>query len=734
MSQPRTNPAIQFVVSRFVLTMGVFIAIVLVGFVATFGLGVNLLPTLSIPIVSVTTTYPGGTPSDLDRQVTRPIEDSLATIPGVSSLQSTSGTGFSSVVVNFRPGSNQDSALAEVNQRLADVRGELPSGVNAPVAQKFDPNSSVVLSVAITAAGNLQEARAWAQRVAKPALEQAAGVAAVTLSGATERRIEVRLSPSRLAASGLSAAQVTQIIQSSNLDLPAGELQEGGRRVTFSTRSTPTTLAELENLRLATGVHLADVATVRDSEAAPTSLRRLNGQAVLTLDVRKLPSANTVSVSQAARTVVSSLELPAGYSATVINDNGPYISHSVSDTIKEGFLVAIAVSIICLLALGKINTSIAVILAIPISLSAAPIVLQAIGGSFNIISLIALIVAMGIVVDDSIVVAENVDRYRKMGYGAVESVLKGASEIFSAVSAATWSLLAVLLPISFLPGIIGQVFREFGLTLAAAIFFSWLEAIFFLTVRMAYTPDPKNPTWLEVGRSLGNVRGSAVWVLALVKKPIGWVAFLGVAALGWQGLGAWGLLAVLGAPVVFWACHYLLSSLLAVLGALVQTLHLATERLLEWLRRGYERSLRASLRFAWVVLLGAALFLASSALTQVGFEFNPRTDDGVAQAELILPAGTTLAESSQMAGRLEQFFQKNSAVKTYSTSVSPDSVVVSVELQKRDTRPTVFVLTEAWQADLQKLFVDRPEIEVRIGSGSNTGTQLSLSASSRQIL
>ncbi len=734
MSQPRHNPAIQFVVSRFVLTMGVFIAIVLIGFAATFGLGVNLLPTLSIPIVSVTTTYPGGTPSDVDRQVTRPIEESLATIPGIASLQSTSGIGFSSVVINFRPGSNQDSALAEVNQRLADVRGDLPNGVNAPVAQKFDPNSSVVLSVAITATGDLQEARAWAQRVAKPALEQVTGVAAVTLSGTPERRIEVQLSPSQLAANNLSAAQVAQIIQSNNLDLPAGELEQGGKRVTFATRSTPKTLSELSDVRLTNGLRLADVATIRDTQATATALRRLNGQPVLTLDVRKLPSANTVSVSEATRASVATLELPSGYKATVINDNGPYISHSVSDTIKEGFLVAVAVAIICLLALGKINTSIAVILAIPISLSAAPIVLQAIGGSFNIISLIALIVAMGIVVDDSIVVAENVDRYRQMGYSPVESVLRGASEIFSAVSAATWSLLAVLLPISFLPGIIGQVFREFGLTLAAAIFFSWLEAIFFLTVRMAYTPDPKSPTWLEAGKQLVNVRGSAVWTLELLKKPLGWVALLGVAALGWQLVGDWGLLAILAAPVLFFVLHFILSGLLSVLGALVQSLHVGTLNMLEWLQTRYQNSLRVALKFAPFVLVGAVLFLGSVIFTRVGFEFNPRTDDGVSQTELILPTGTTLNEASQLARRLEQFFQKSAAVKTQSASIRPESIVVSLELVPRSTRPTVFALTEQWQAEVPKLFVDRPEIEVRVGAGGNAGTPLSLSAASRQSL
>jgi HAE1 family hydrophobic/amphiphilic exporter-1 len=720
------------VVSRYVLTMGVFIAIVLVGFTATFGLGVNLLPTLTIPIVGVTTTYPGGAPGDLDRQVTRPIEDAVATIPGVTNIQSTSSAGVSVVVINFRPGSNQDSALAEVNQRLADVRGSLPSGVDAPVGQKFDPNASSVLSVAVAGPGGLSEVREWANRVAKPALEASPGVAAVGLFGAPERRIEIVLEPSRLAAFNLSAAGVAQTLQANNLDLPAGELREGDRQVTFSLRTTPRSLQELSELRVAPGVRLSDVGAVRDTEAREGSLRRLNGQPVVTLDVRKLSDANTVSVSQAARAVVQNLDLPSGYTATVINDNGPYIAATVSDTVKEGVLVAVAVAIICLLALGKINTSFAVILAIPISLAAAPIVLQAIGGSFNIISLIALIVAMGIVVDDSIVIAENVDRYRKMGYTPVESVLKGASEIFSAVSAATWSLLAVLLPISFLPGIIGQVFREFGLTLAAAIFLSWLESIFFLTVRMAYTPDPANPTWAQAGRAVLGVRSSFAWTLGVLRKPVGWVAVAGVGALGWFALGAWGALLVLASPMVFFVLRHLLVALLAGLGALVQSAHHATLEVLEWLRVRYERSLRAALKRAWIVLTVTGVFLVSITLVNVPFEFNPRSDDGLSQVEIVLPAGTPLETSNAYARRLEGFFARAPEVKNASAQINTGSVVVGLELTPRGERQNVFDLNARWQTEIAALFADRPELEVRVASGA--GTQLALSAPSLEAL
>lgn len=733
----RENPAIRFAVSRYVLTLGSFIAVVLVGFVASFGLGVNLLPTLTIPIVSVSTTYPGGTPTDLDRQVTRPIEEAVATIPGVNSIQSSSGQGFSSVVINFAAGTNQDAALAEVNQRIADVRADLPSGVNAPVAQKFDPNATVVLSVAVSGSGGLQETRLWVNQNLKPLLEAVPGVAAVAVAGAPERRIEVQLDPSKLAAFNLGAAQVTSAIQAGALDLPAGEVQEGGRSVTLATRGVPTKLAQLEELRVdpARGLRVSDLAVVRDTEAAPSSYNRLNGQPVITLDVRKLASANTVSVSSGVRAVVANLEPPKGYTLTPINDNGPYISASVNDTIKEGLLVAVAVAIICLLALGKLNTAFAVILAIPISLAAAPIVFSLIGASFNIVSLIALIVAMGIVVDDSIIVAENVDRYRQMGFSPVESVLKGASEIFSAVSAATWSLLAVLLPISFLPGLIGQIFREFGLGLAAAIFFSWLEAIFFLTVRMAYTPDPKPVGWADAGHVFVNWRGNLEWTISLLRKPLGWVAVLGAAALVYLGVGVWGLLAVPFIPVVFFALRYVVTVVFAAFGALVATLHRATEALLERARYAYARSLEEALKRAWWVVGAGVLFLGSAALVQVPFTFNPATDDGYTQAELILPAGTPLSEANALAQRVETFLLRAPEVKNASVSVRTSGVSFNVELVKRDQREPIGKVVERWQGEISKLMRDRPEVGVRVAqSGSGGAFDLSLTAPSRELL
>lgn len=732
----QVNPAIRFAVSRYVLTLGVFIAVVLVGFIATLGLGINLLPTLTIPVVSVTTTYPGGTPADLDRQVTRPLEEALSTIPGIGSVQSTSAAGVSSVILNFRSGTNVDSALAEVNQKVADARSNFPSGVNAPVAQKFDPNASTVLTVALSGPASLQTLHRYATETLKPALEGVAVVASVTLSGVPERRLNVSLDPDKLSLYGLSPAQVSQAIGAASQDIPAGELE--GKRGGYTTRSVPSTLEEVGEIRPdpSKGVRVFDLGTVALGEAPRAQIVRLNGQEVVSLDIRKLPSGNTVSVSQGVRAALETLELPAGYGVRTINDNAPYIQNSVNDTLKEGVLVAVAVAIICLLALGKLNTAFAVILAIPISLAASPLVFALFGFSLNIITLLALIVAMGIVVDDSIVVAENVDRYRTLGYGPVESVLRGTSEIFSAVSAATWSLLAVLLPISFLPGIVGQLFREFGLGLAAAIFFSWLEAIFFLTVRMAYTPDPLPLNARAAFKVTTNLRSSLNWTLGFLKGWTGWAAlglgaFLLYLSAGWTGLMGVPLL-----PVLFFVLRHAIVSFLALFNALVTTLHRATEHGLEWLRGLYERSLRSSLKRSWLTLTLTAVFLGSTALLSLSFEFVPRSDSNYATVEASLPVGATLEDTNKIALRLEDFLNKAPETETVSSTVGLGTVNLTLELVKKDKREGVFTLTERWQRELGNLLKDRPEVEVQTSSGSgDSGTvPLSFSAPDSETL
>ena len=295
------------------------------------------------------------------------------------------------------------------------------------------------------------------------------------------------------------------------------------------------------------------------------------------------------------------------------DSTGP-ISASISNTFSELLITSIVVAVIVLLFLGKLNTALSVILAIPIAISASPILYKLCGFNFNLVSLLALVSAIGIVVDDSIVVSENVERYRAMGFTLKESVLKGASEVFSAVVAASLSLLSVLIPVSFIGGIPGRFIQQFSLGLAAAVAFSLFEALLFLTVRLAYTPEAKVFDWKDFAQSFGMLRKSMEWGFKRWRKGFGLV--LGVGSR--RGPATHAPLVFLPALILYPAAlgivYYLGRILLTFFQALTMTLHKLTERFIDWVRDAYTRVLVKVIKRAFGYSSAPA---SSSCLTMV---------------------------------------------------------------------------------------------------------------------
>ncbi len=499
--EPPIHPLVRFSVKNYVFSIGIFVMVVLLGLVSTFRLGVELLPNFEVPVLAVSTTYPGANPDQVDREVSRRVEDAVSTLSGVTDINTTSVSNQSAVVITFSDATDIDSAANSVSQAVAAIRGALPDGAEAPVVQKFDPNAQPIVTLALLGgSARPSEVTAFAEDTLVPRLQRVEGVADVTVSGGPERQVQVLLDPVRLQTFDLSPARVSGAVGASALDLPAGTLDTGGATTSYSTRNTPRSAADVGRIVVdpATGLRVSDVATVRDASAAASSYARVNGQSAVLLNVRKASGTNSVAVTDNVRAAMEQQRLPAGYKLTLASDTTTSTRATVKDTFGEFLIAVAAVGLICLLFLGRLNTVFAVVLAIPISISAAPLLFGTMGITFNIISLLAIIVAIGIVVDDSIVVAENVQRYRDLGYSTLRSVLLGGSEVFSAVTAASFSLLAVLIPLSLMPGILGQFFKQFGLGIAAAIVLSWLESLLFLTVRMAYTNEPQRVTWADL--------------------------------------------------------------------------------------------------------------------------------------------------------------------------------------------------------------------------------------------
>lgn len=766
------NAAIKFSVSRYVLSLGVFIAFVIFGAISAIGLGVDLLPKFDIPTVTVSTANFGSSPEDVDKQITRVIEDAVSTIAGVSDISSASGNGISQVFVSFGSGVDTTKAASEVSQKVASIRGLLPQTADSPNVQRFNPNDAPIMRVAVSGGGaGLRDVFTYADTTLRDSFERISGVADISISGAPAREIQVLIDPAKLASYNLSPARVTNALRVSALDGSAGNISSNGSQVNITTRNIPRSLSEIEQILVdsANGTRIADVATVRDTTADATSYARLNGQPVVLMSVRKVSGSSTVGVAGGVRDAVKKLELPAGYRVAVSNDTSTGITNSVNDTLKEGILVAVAVTIICLITLGKLNTAFAVVLAIPISLSAAPLIFALFGFTFNIITLLALIVAMGIVVDDSIVVAENIERYRHMGYGLIPSVLKGASEVFSAVAASTFSLLAVLIPLAFIPGILGQFFKEFSLGLAAAILFSWLEALFFLTVRMAYTPDPVPLTWGAFGKIAVSIPSSLRWAWKACRSGFG-IAALVVIVLAQavplilklrssnpdlSGLPV--TIAILVSSIVLYPAivgvvGHLLVVLISFINALSNWLFHITDGVLQATARGYAKGLRRALRFNGWILTAALLFFLSIGIagTRLQFSFSPREDVSQASIRLTLPTGTTLGETDRAARRVESFLATRPEIKQIATTIGVSSAfgaggvqarsaTLALDLKKKGERPTSFDLIPEYTREIKKIFADRPEILINVagaqnGPGDSADLTLNFASSSQSNL
>lgn len=758
--EPGVHPLVRFSVKNYVFSIGVFVMLVLAGLVTTFRLGVELLPNFEVPILAISTAYPGANPDQVDREVSRKIEDSVSTLAGVTDINTTSVSNQSAVVITFSDGTDINSAANAVSQAVAAIRGTLPDGSEAPVVQKFDPNATPILTLALLGGANPpDQVTTYAEDVLVPRLERVDGVADVSVSGGPQRKVQVLLDPAKLQAFNLTPARVTGAISASALDLPAGTVARGGVQTQFSTRNTPRSAADVGRITVdaQTGLQVSDVASVRDGAIAATSLARVNGQPAVLLSVRKGSGTNSVKVTDNVRAAMQAQPLPKGYSLSLASDTTRETRATVKDTFKE-FLIAVgAVGVIVLLFLGRLNTVFAVILAIPISISAAPLLFGVLGYTFNIISLLAIIVAIGIVVDDSIVVAENVQRYRDLGYSQVRSVLLGGSEVFSAVTAASFSLLAVLIPLSLMPGILGQFFSQFGLGIAAAIMFSWLESLLFLTVRMAYTRDLEPVTWADVPRVIGRfpalLRGALTGVRTL--RGVLWLALTGAlltAALSRSPLGlkAGLAVAILTAPLALAVGRYLLTSIFAVLEAVTDTLHGLTNGAVQRVARGYARSLNSSLRRPWIVMLIAGVFLFSAPLAMkgVGFAFTPKSDSGVITVDLSLPVGTDLAATNRVTAQLENTILAHREVRLLETSVGSGGVLggsnanessLTVTLTDKANRAPIDDLITGYTRELAPIAARIPGSDLRVGTqqngpGGSADITLALTAPNQALL
>jgi len=473
----------------------IILAMVVVGILSYSRLGVDLMPDVTLPIVAVTIANPGVGPEEMESQVTKPIEDALSTINGLDKISSTSAEGVSVIVASFVLEKDSQVASTEVREKVATIRNTLPREIIEPVINKFDPSAVPIVSYSILSRSgrmSLSQVREFLDDRIKPEIQQVDGVGAVDLVGGREREIQVEVNIDRMNAQGISIGQVTQAIRGENLNLPAGRVTEKSQDFLVRTKAEFANLDEMLDIVVAnvagTPVHLKDVAGVKDDFKTKRTISRINGRECVSLIVQKQSGTNTVKVADQVNKMMASIEKAnPDLEVHVATDSSVQIKDSRDDVLNSLILGVIFAGLVVLFSFGDLRNTLITIAGLPVCLIAAFGVMGLFGYTVNMITLLALSLSIGLLIDDAIVVRENIFRHmEKMHQDPREAASVGTSEVGLAVTATTMTIVAVFLPVAFTTGIAGKFFRQFGVTVAAAVLISLFEAFTFAPMLSAY--------------------------------------------------------------------------------------------------------------------------------------------------------------------------------------------------------------------------------------------------------
>jgi hydrophobe/amphiphile efflux-1 (HAE1) family protein len=607
-------------------------ALVVMGLFSLQKLSVEMFPKVDFPYTTVVTIFKGASAETVETQVSKKIEDKVNEISGVRNIYSTSREGYSLVIVEFRLEKNSFEGTNEVREKVAGIRGDLPTDIDEPIISTFDPTSQPILSLAISGQRTPKEMTELAKNKIKKRLETIPGIGAVTLIGGSEREILIALNPEKMEAQSITVADVEKAVTAANLEIPGGRVDESSREYLVRTMGRVTDVAQFNSVVVknhhGVPVYLKDVAAVLDTTVEQRSLSRYNGHTTVALGISKQSGANTVDVATRARDLIAQLqgEVPPDVNLKLVEDDSRFITdsiHEINFNIRFGMLLAVIVIFLFLL---DIRPTLIAGLSIPISLVATFTIMNALGFTINMITLMGLSLAVGILIDDAIVVIENIYRHIHMGETARNAAFTATKEIGLAVMATTFSIVVVFLPVAFMEGIIGRFFYQFGVSVAVAVSIS-------LFVAFTLTPMLSS-RWLEQN---GADRLKA---------------------------GGWG-----AAFERFWQP--------------IRNVLNYWNRAFEWFKPKYESLLASSLRHRWLVMViaTASFAFAIFMIRFVGSEFMTETDEGKIYVSVVTPPGTDLQETSRQVARIEEIVTKIPIVtSSYVTIGAGDNPVTDARI------------------------------------------------------
>ncbi len=468
-------------VKRPVFATMLIVALMVVGGFSFFTLGVDLFPKIDLPTVSVSVSNPGASAEEVETDITKRVEDAVNTISGIDSINSTSVEGASTVVITFELDKNGDVGAQEIRDKVNLIVNDLPDTAKAPVVQKFDPDATPIMQIALSSPRPLREVTEIADKQIKPQLENINGIGQIQLVGGLKREIRVWVDPDKMRAYNLAISDVANALRQQNMEMPAGNVNAGARELAVRTLGRLVDPAQFNEIAIATRgsyvVKLRDIGYAEDSQEEPTTAARLNGDPAVTMVVSKQSGQNTVAAADALKDRIKQIEaaLPKDIHIQVINDQSIFIKatvHSLEEHLIEGSILAAA---IVFAFLANVRTTLISALAIPTSIISTFALMAAIGFDLNQITMLALTLMVGIVIDDAIIVLENIYRFmEEKGMSPYRAAIEGTKDIGLAVMATTFSLLAVFLPIGFMGGIVGRFMSSFGFTASFAIAVSLL--------------------------------------------------------------------------------------------------------------------------------------------------------------------------------------------------------------------------------------------------------------------
>ncbi len=738
-------------IRRPVFTTMLVLGPVVLGLASYTRLGVELFPNVDVPVVAITTTLKGASVEEMESSITKPVEEVVNTVSGIDELRSTTREGLSTVVIGFKLEKNGDIAAQDIRDKISTLLPRLPVGTDPPVVEKFNLDAAPVITIAVSGGPGrrLREVTEISKKRIKEDLEGVAGVGAVILVGGETRAVNVTVDPSQLRARNLSVEDVRRALVAQNLEMPGGKVDSGSTEFGLRTIGRIQTPKDFEELILDTRtardgskytIRLKEVATISDGIEEPRGKSRLDGNVAVSLVVQKQSGVNTVAVAAAIKARLARIQtaLPADIHVEVIRDQSKFIKGSIDEVKFHLVLAAFLVSGVIFLFIRDWRTTLIAATAVPTSIIGTFAFMDAMGFSLNNMTLLGLILAVGIVIDDAVVVLEKVFRHmEEYGKTPWEAASSATSEIALAVLATTLSLAVIFAPIAFMSGQVGRFFNSFGFVVGFAILLSMVISFTltpmlcarFLKPIKPSRPNPLPPT------ALSPLSTAALTPRPPLPKGEGEQDSHPLSP-GERGPGGEGKTEERGPGGE---------------GEGAESGETTTRH--NFLTRSYVGILGWSLQHRWVIVVATLLtFLSTPVLfVMVGTDFVPKDDQSEFEVAMTMKEGTTLAEADARCVELENRLKQIRGVTNVFTTIGPtdgrspkgqgDVALVTIYCRMTDLRARDFHQRDAME-DARKILEDYPDIragvqEVKLFSSSafkNAQLDLSLRGPDSQKL